>query len=247
MYKLLLWVFSLTAIASPVLAQAQTPAQTPAQAPDQAVVNIDRDRITVSGVSAGAQMTQQLHIAYPDVFSGAALLAGGPFGCAQGSLGIAMSRCMGKVEGELPLQQFADEIRQAARQGRVGDPDLLRDDRVWIFHGSLDQTVAAGLSAATVALYGRFMPAENIRYVSTIEAAHNFPTRDQGNDCRVSKAPFIGDCNYDAAGELLQYLYGELSSPPAAVTAAELTETNRAGGGRGGPERHRIPVCSTCV
>ena len=37
----------------------------------------DKTRITVSGISAGAQMAHQLHIAYPEVFSGAGLLQGG--------------------------------------------------------------------------------------------------------------------------------------------------------------------------
>ena len=43
-------------------------------------MNIDTDRMTVSGVSAGGAMAQQIHIAYSDMFSGAAIIAGVPFG-----------------------------------------------------------------------------------------------------------------------------------------------------------------------
>ena len=32
---------------------------------------IDPERVTVSGISSGAHMAQQLHIAYSDLFSGA--------------------------------------------------------------------------------------------------------------------------------------------------------------------------------
>jgi len=39
-------------------------------------INIDRNRITVSGISSGGQMAHQLHIAYSDLFSGAAIIAG---------------------------------------------------------------------------------------------------------------------------------------------------------------------------
>ena len=187
-------------------------------------VGIDREQITVSGVSSGAQMAHQLHIAYPEVFSGAAMIAGGPFGCAGGDLATAFSRCMGNVTGELPLEQFVQEINEASLQDRLGKTAALSDDHVWIFHGKLDKTVAVELSDATVELYGKFIPAENIMYVTDIEAGHTFPTRGQGNECSSTEAPFIGDCDYDAAGELLQHLYAALE-PATAEVDAGLTET----------------------
>jgi len=176
-------------------------------------LNIDRSQITVSGISAGAQMAHQLHIAYPDVFSGAAMIAGGPFGCAEGSLSIAMARCMASVKGDLPVTQFAKEIRLAAQDGRVGKTEALSDDQVWVFHATLDNTVARELSNAMVALYEEFLPPESIRFVNDIEAGHNFPTSDYGNACDSTKPPFIGNCDYDAAGELLKFLYDGLTAP----------------------------------
>lgn len=187
-------------------------------------LNIDHGRVTVSGISAGGQMAHQLHIAYPEVFSGAGIIAGGPFGCAEGSLATAMTRCMGSVQGELPIAQFAEEIRSAARAGKLGETSALVDDPVWVFHGVLDKTVSAKLSDATVALYGEFMPSKNIHYVSDVEVAHTFPTRGHGNECTSTASPFIGDCDYDAAGELLQHLYGKLQKP-ADIQKFELTET----------------------
>jgi len=214
MYRLLLSGMLLTAL--------------PVSSDPAASFNIDKDRITVSGVSAGAQMAHQLHIAYPDVFSGVGIIAGGPFGCAEGSLATAMTRCMGSVTDELPLTQFAEEIRAAANDGRLGETAALADDPVWIFHGVLDKIVAAELSAATVALYTEFMPAENIQYINDIEAAHNFPTRGQGNTCTETESPFIGNCDFDAAGALLQHLYGDLEEPSKG-SAAELIETTLPG------------------
>lgn len=211
MYRLLL-SGALLAV-SPVL-----PASTPSP----------EDRITVSGISAGAQMAHQLHIAYPDIFSGAGLIAGGPFGCADGSLTTAMTRCMGSVTGELPLAEFAEQIRSAASDGRLGDTEALSDDRVWVFHGTEDKTVAAELSAATVALYTSFIGAENISFVNDVEAGHTFPTRSDGSDCSATEAPFIGRCDYDAAGNLLQQLYGKLEAPAAEVKT-ELIKTTLPG------------------
>ena len=208
------YIFLLILMSVPGLTGASEHEQSP---------GIDPEQITVSGISAGAYMAHQLHIAYPEIFSGAGIIAGGPFGCAEGSLTTAMSRCMASVNTPLPVPEFAEQIRVAARDGMVGDYAALADDPVWIFHGALDSSVAGALSEALVALYSDFIPTENIRYVNHIEAAHNFPTRGQGTDCSAVESPFIGDCDFDAAGELLQYLYGELESP-AAKHKAELTE-----------------------
>jgi len=179
--------------------------------------SIDTDKVTVSGISAGAQMAHQLHIAYPDIFSGVGLIAGGPFGCAEGSLTTAITRCMGSVSGELPLEDLEKQIRSAANDGQLGNTALLSDDHVWVFHGTQDKTVAAELSDATVELYSRFMKSENIHFVNDVKAGHNFPTSSTGNDCGATELPFIGRCDYDAAGHLLQQLYGNLEAPATEI------------------------------
>ena len=43
------------------------------QAEPAPALNIDQQGITVSGISAGGQMAHQLHIAYPELFSGAGI------------------------------------------------------------------------------------------------------------------------------------------------------------------------------
>lgn len=194
---------------------------------------IDPAGITVSGISAGAEMAHQLHIAYPDVFTGAAIIGGGPFGCAQGSLATALGQCMTHAGEEIPLPMWLRQIREGAADGRAGPTELLRDDRVWIFHGSLDEAMDVRLSEALVNLYAALMPARNVSYVHDIPAAHTFPTTDAGGECGSSVAPFIGRCGYDAAGELLQYLYGDLKTPRAEVLTAlrevQLTGADEAG------------------
>ena len=48
--------------------------------------DIDASRITVSGVSSGAYMAGQLHVAHSAAISGAGLIAGGPYWCASGAM-----------------------------------------------------------------------------------------------------------------------------------------------------------------
>lgn len=205
-----------------VLVSAGAPAA--ALAADTAVSpNIDRERITVSGHSAGGQMAQQMHIAHSDLISGAGILAGGPFGCAEGSLATAMARCVGKTEGPLPVADFAARIRAAAEDGKVADPGNLADDRVWLYHGAQDTIVAAEVSAAAAALYAEFIPDGQIQRVDDVQAGHSFPALGRGSVCAAYEPPYVADCGYDAAGELLGHLYPGLERP-ADDAAGELRE-----------------------
>ena len=187
-------------------------------------IKIQADEVTVSGISAGAQMAHQLHFAYPELFSGVALLATAPFGCAGGSLVTAMSNCMGTAPADMSVAELVKTIRKASSEGRLGETEKLKDDKVWVFHATLDTTVAAQLSDATIALYESFIPKSSIRQVSDIEAAHLFPTLESGRLCTKTAPPFIGNCGYDTAGELLSFLY-DMPREATSSEQGELVET----------------------
>ena len=181
-------------------------------------LNIDPDRVTVSGISSGAHMATQLHIAYSDLFSGAAILSGGPYNCAGNSLMTAMQLCMTNTEKPLPVAELAAGIRDAAAAGKVADPANLADDRVWLFRGKRDSKISAPVHWAAADLYADFVPADHIRRVADIDAEHVFPAEGRGTSCFEIVAPYVGDCNYDAAGELLAFLYPGLDAPATTVT-----------------------------
>lgn len=201
MRAITLTALTLTALALPAAAGMA------AEAP-----RIDPERITVSGLSAGGNVAHQLHVAYADLFSGAAILAGGPYGCAGGSLATALGRCVTTVGDGIPVGELEAGIRAAAGAGRVADPSLLADDRVWLFRGTQDKAVAQGVSDALAGLYAAFVPAGQIVYVRDVEAPHLFPTDHGGWPCDSLQTPFVGDCGYDAAGALLTHLYGDLQA-----------------------------------
>lgn len=241
MPRLLTFALLLTitaACADPAPAPRLDPAPTP---------RIDPARVTVSGISSGGQMAHQLHIAYSDVFSGAAIIAGGPFGCAQGSVTTAFARCIATTGGKLSAGEFIDEISKAAGQGLVADTRHLADDRVWLFHGSLDKAVAPELSDILRDVYLAFVPAENIVYVDDVPAAHNFPARGTGHACGEVEPPFVGNCDYDAAGQLLQQLYPGLKAPTAGGHAALGTVDLAAAAGAGLHETAFMYVPAQCA
>jgi len=210
-------------------------------------LNIDPEKITVSGISAGGQMAHQMHIAYSDLINGAAIIAGGPYGCAEGSLATAMSRCMGATDGSFLVVEQAAAIRRAAEASELAETGNLKDDPVWVFHGTLDTTVGAGLSDALVELYAEFIPADQILYVKDMEAGHGFPAQGHGSECSAMQPPFVIDCNYDAAGELLQHLYPDLD-PPGTGPELDLTEVSLpAAAGAGMSETAYLFIPPACV
>src|SRR5678815_1624927 len=64
---------------------------------------------TVSGLSSGAYMAVQMHVAHSARIKGAAALAGGPYYCAQGSLWSAYYNCM-KPGTFMPLPSLATPV-----------------------------------------------------------------------------------------------------------------------------------------
>ena len=56
-------------------------------------LRIDLQATSVSGLSSGAFMAVQFHVAFSSIMEGAAIFAGGPFDCAQGSVDSALTEC----------------------------------------------------------------------------------------------------------------------------------------------------------
>src|SRR5215210_2036101 len=57
-------------------------------------IGASRDDTTVSGISSGAFMAVQFQVAFSGEVAGLGAVAGGPYLCAEGSVSIALGRCM---------------------------------------------------------------------------------------------------------------------------------------------------------
>jgi poly(hydroxyalkanoate) depolymerase family esterase len=96
-----------------------------------AAQDVDRDRIFITGLSAGGAMTSVLLATYPETFAGGAIIAGLPYGCAsnvQQAFGAMRSR------GQSRPNALAALVRRAS--GHTGPWP-----RLSIWHGSADATV----------------------------------------------------------------------------------------------------------
>jgi poly(3-hydroxybutyrate) depolymerase len=182
---------------------------------------LDPSRTTVSGLSSGAYMATQAHMAFSDHIAGVALLAGGPYGCAEGSLERALSRCVNPAADKLPdVDSLAESARRKAASGAIAALDGLEGDRVLVIHGTLDTTVGGVVSAAGAALY-RALGGAVVAEDCGREMAHTFPTLGAGGECKTSASPYLGKCGFDGAGAMLQALYPG-DSPVADAATGEL-------------------------
>jgi hypothetical protein len=159
-------------------------------------------------------MAVQMHVAHSAVVKGAGVVAGGPYYCARGSVWTAYFNCM--TPGwwtPLPNAAYLKSLTDAAAgSGTIDATKNLRGAKVWLFTGTNDRTVSPEVVRELAAYYALY--AANVRIVADKPAGHAMPTEDAGNkDCGATRDPYINDCDYDAAGELLKYLLGPLEPP----------------------------------
>lgn len=178
-------------------------------------LNIDPATITVSGVSSGAFMAVQMHVAYSKMFSGAASVAGGIYYCAEGDASRATSDCMASPR-RLESRRYLDHAMQEARKGRVDDLKNLRNDRVYLFAGTEDRVLNPVATTKLREFYSALMPAERIETRMDVRSAHGFPTIDFGSMCRFGGKPWLLKCDLDISAEILRSLYGRIKPAIAA-------------------------------
>jgi poly(3-hydroxybutyrate) depolymerase len=184
----------------------------------------DIGTLTVSGLSSGGYMAIQMQVAHSSRVKGVAVFAAGPYYCAQGSLWAAYYNCTTPSEfTPLPppevLRAHADRL---AREGQIDPVVNLSAASVWLFSGGQDRTVQRPVVQAALRFYNSFN-ARHYAFIDDKRAGHAMITSRAGNACGSSSPPFINDCDYDAAGALLELLLGPLQ-PAAAKEGGRLVE-----------------------
>ena len=179
-------------------------------------LSLDREATTVSGLSSGGFMAVQLQIAYSSAVSGAGVVAGGPYNCADHSIWRALNVCMNPLFGRPDPGRTLTSVKAMAAEGIIDPPEGLVSDRLYLFHGQADDTVARetmDVLRDTYLLLG--VPDEAIRYITSVEAGHGFVTEAGPVECAETHPNFLNDCDFDQAGDILTELYGPLNDPVA--------------------------------
>lgn len=206
---------------------------------------IDRERITVSGLSSGGFMAVQFAVAHSRTISGVGVIAGGPYFCSGGNLYTAATLCSCTLAPDDPnagaqvcTSAAADTpafVAAAVVATNINAANFLIDpthhlarQRIWLFSNEHDTKVPVPVVGALERYYRSFGPqAAGIRHVRQVRTGgqtrpvgHSMPTLAHGNDCASSEKPFINRCQYDAAGELLRWMYPGITQRRTATSAA---------------------------
>jgi poly(3-hydroxybutyrate) depolymerase len=158
--------------------------------------------ITTSGLSAGAYMASQYHVAFSSEVSGAALFAGGPFYCSQGNVNTAQLACM-SLPTQINLAKLESDARAFEKQGVIDPLVNIQQARVFLWSGTKDSVVKYEVVNKARDWYLTFGAeiAEKL-----LDAQHAQPTLDYGNACGTLGSPYISKCDYDGAGHALQHI-----------------------------------------
>ncbi|MBA2779784.1 poly(3-hydroxybutyrate) depolymerase [Billgrantia kenyensis] len=198
--------------------------------PELPQLGIEPGSTSVIGVSSGGYMATQLAVAWPERFHGLAVLAAGPWSCAQGGLGQALGQCMATRRGPPDLASLDLRLREYQAQELVGEADALAGLRAYVWHGEEDRVVAPALGVALAEQLSGWLasPDEQLKVVRSPDVGHGWPIQSDGQvppsqlaQCRSGGGTHLLACDMDVAGEALTWLHGELE-PPGESSSAEL-------------------------
>lgn len=199
------------------------------------------ESLTVSGLSSGGYMATQFQVAYSKDVIGAGIVGAGPWYCARGRMTTAINECTKGSPAGPETRPLVAALRESTEAKAIDDPSWIASDRVWIFHGKRDRKVGAAVSDSLLRFYRTFVPPERLRYETQVAAAHGFPTLDSGSSCEADESPWILNCGFDGAGEMLRFLYDDLGAPAGEITGELRAFDQR----RYGPEDTDISLAET--
>jgi poly(3-hydroxybutyrate) depolymerase len=177
-------------------------------------------QVSVSGLSSGAYMAVQFEVAFSRTVVGAGIIAGGPYFCAQGNAIIATTRCScttglltcGVRPGATNVNELIAITNWFAAAQTIDPTSALASHRVWLLSGIADSVVPPPVMNDLLAYYRHYIAADRIFYKRNLKAEHTMPTNSYGHSCLTLGTPFINNCDYDTAGELLAWIHGPLAA-----------------------------------
>jgi poly(3-hydroxybutyrate) depolymerase len=182
---------------------------------------VDIQQTSVSGVSSGGAMAVQMHVAHSSLMRGIGVIAGVGYDCANSDLPLAAVRlargyqfCLAGSIGADAAFSISRTAAAAAAPGAIDDPARhLAPQRVWLFSGYNDGTVRRAAMDAVDEYYEHYVQPGNVFYKTNNHAPHALITDDHGGPCLGFNHEYINNCGYDAAGRLLEHIYGALKHP----------------------------------
>ncbi|TWO69154.1 hypothetical protein FN976_20695 [Caenimonas sedimenti] len=191
--------------------------------------NIDTSKTTVSGLSSGGFMANQLGIAYSSTFKGVGVFAAGPYMCAGHNNYTA---CMYNASiSASQLTTMQNSLNSYSSSGAIDNKSNIAGQKIYLFIGTSDTTVGQNPTTALKTQYtNNGVPAGNLQHVVRSGASHTFPTdfdSTGNNGCGSAASPYISNCSYDGAKAVLEQFYGTLNPRNNAPAAGNYVQFNQ--------------------
>ena len=203
-------------------------------------VGANLEATSVSGLSSGAFMASQFHIAHSGSVIGVGIVTGGPYGCAEAAtpfwaswFGLsatvywATGRCMAGSRlglGIPAIRTLQAQVQSLAQSRRIDPLSEIARGRVYLFTSTADDVVKSPVVDAVEALYASLgVSRTNRESIRHDKARHALVTEEKGAACGQRDRTFITDCDYDQAGAILRHIYPDVRTRNARPSAALMT------------------------
>jgi predicted esterase len=198
--------------------------------------DVQRGQSSISGLSSGAFMTVQMHMAHSASFVGAGIIAGGPYRCADSFRAKAMKKvdanilsslfiCMSPLTPETAPdpEKLAQLAIASAKDGEIDAIKHLADDRLYIFTGSEDKVVFSTVVERTKQFYKQLgVQPKNIVYHQEVAAGHSIITDNpEHSPLETNQPPYINQGGFMQSHDILRHIYPDLS-PPAKTLSGRI-------------------------
>lgn len=125
---------------------------------------------------------------------------------------------------EIDVEYLNGILQSTADWGFVDPLDSLRYSRVWTLSAQNDTVVDVSVVQKNQQLYSTLLaePANQFMAIYDQQGEHAQLTASYGNPCTFLGTPYINNCNFDAAGSMLQWLYNSTLTPPQVAVGSPL-------------------------
>jgi len=162
-------------------------------------LKINPDTIAISGFSSGGYFSTQFHVAFSKKISGVGIFGAGPY--------------MSQMPNPYPAN-IHEIVGQLASQGMIDPVENIKQDKVYIWHGTQDSVVPYSEAPMAKSFYNHYLESgNNVQMKLDDNAEHGFPSSDQGGECGEMNSPnYVNNCNYDGAYNVLTKTLGSIQN-----------------------------------
>ncbi|ODN01191.1 hypothetical protein Ocin01_05490, partial [Orchesella cincta] len=197
-------------------------------------LNVIKDKITLSGYSAGGAMAQMLQISYSSLFSGIAVFSHSYYRCgpANGDIDDYDRYCTTLFN--FTASQMWDpkmvhqDIQEYFNKSLIEDPKNLMGKRLYVYTGLRNVLFTPRTSLNILAVYEPYIGSLDNILTRVQDATQLLPSNTYGAPCtqNTEETHFIGNCGFSGVTEAMNFLLFDNYDRKEAFTTFNVSRGN---------------------